>query len=708
MASPVPSSSSAPPREQHLLTLKVLRATKPSLVHSLPHQHPYHDGAGAHAFQALQPRSHTSHPPEQGQGGGQSGIGMLRVPAEFGQIYLGETFSAILSLSNDTLSPALDPDPALLAHSPTLKVEMHTALSLQTGQPTNKHLLATISSAQLAPGDSQESQVAHELKELGQNALVCTVQYGQEVQAENGEKRLISRSFRKVYKFPCASPLSVRTKAHSSGSSCPTSALSAVQRSLVFLEVQVVNHHHSSLFFERMRFEPLSPPPLPCPNPAPAEKPPPLTLADDFLDPNEGLFSNDQDALLPPGGVRQFLYVLRQSEEERQRAVPGANQGLGRLDIIWRTPHGEMGRLQSSTLGRRIPPATSSAPAVPPFVGGASPALPPLPPRSPPQPAPYRTSFSIDEPAVASSTPTMEPRLPSAEGLDFDFTVDDLPMDRAVRVDEPFEVAFRVAVSVLPSLQHSQPRQATTRKRRRVRLAAQHILPAPLETTTAAVLPPANQQGHPLTLPAGAFHPPSSAVILPPTDATSQRRPPAFPAAHTAAQPSLNGILLPAPFFPSPLASPSISHLHLNPPPSRLDGPAPLPPPSAHPPGEFASLPIADSSIVRLGSGIVDLGWVTLVNPAAGADLDAPQVEDRVEASEAVKGRMRFLALPGSAGLGKVGGVRLLLLDVEDEGGEPEVREQKEGQQEQEGLGGLREATVVGEWGVVAEVWVEE
>jgi hypothetical protein len=76
---------------------------------------------------------------------------------------------------------------------------MHTALSPQTGQPTNKHLLATTTTAEgIAPGGSTEATVAHELKELGQHALVCTVQYGQQEIAVNGEQRVVSRSFRKV------------------------------------------------------------------------------------------------------------------------------------------------------------------------------------------------------------------------------------------------------------------------------------------------------------------------------------------------------------------------------------------------------------------------------------------------------------------------------------------------------------------------------
>lgn len=73
----------APPREPHLLSLKVLRAARPSLV---PSQVPYYEDTalGAPALKALE---HNSASEAAGHEYGTSGALML--PSTFGTIYLG-------------------------------------------------------------------------------------------------------------------------------------------------------------------------------------------------------------------------------------------------------------------------------------------------------------------------------------------------------------------------------------------------------------------------------------------------------------------------------------------------------------------------------------------------------------------------------------------------------------------------------------------
>lgn len=106
-----------------------------------------------------------------------------------------ETFSALLSLSNDA---AQVPDSSTTVNAPILKVEMHTAgpAGAPAGSAGTKHHLKTITAPDevLAPGDSMEGLVSHEIKELGMHSLVCTVTYA--VPLEGG--RSIGRSFRKV------------------------------------------------------------------------------------------------------------------------------------------------------------------------------------------------------------------------------------------------------------------------------------------------------------------------------------------------------------------------------------------------------------------------------------------------------------------------------------------------------------------------------
>jgi hypothetical protein len=103
-----------------------------------------------------------------------------------------------------------------------------------------------------------------------------------------------------------------------------------------------------------------------------------------------------------------------------------------------------------------------------------------------------------------------------------------------------------------------------------------------------------------------------------------------------------------------------------------------------------AALPSAD--VVRLGPGVVDLGWVTLPPTTAG---EAGEVGGKEE----LRWKMRFVAR--GEGLKRVGGMRVLLIDAvegEEEDGADEVRG-TEGE-------GEKAARIVGEWDVVGEVWV--
>lgn len=125
-----------------------------------------------------------------------------------------ETFSALLSLSNDQLPQS---DASTQATAPILKVEMHTSgpANAPPGTGGLKHHLQTITAPNevLGPGESLEGLVSHEIKELGMHSLVCTVTYAVQAAGEGG-LRTVSRSFRKVSHadlFPSAEadPLSV-------------------------------------------------------------------------------------------------------------------------------------------------------------------------------------------------------------------------------------------------------------------------------------------------------------------------------------------------------------------------------------------------------------------------------------------------------------------------------------------------------------------
>ena len=124
---------------------------------------------------------------------------LLTLPSSFGAIQLGETFSGALAVNNES---------AASVDGIMLRVEMQTA--------TSKVLLADIGGPMmsLVAGDTIEAMVHHEIKELGQHVLACTVSY----QLPPGARRPMAaasdaatggdadddvglQTFRKFYKF---------------------------------------------------------------------------------------------------------------------------------------------------------------------------------------------------------------------------------------------------------------------------------------------------------------------------------------------------------------------------------------------------------------------------------------------------------------------------------------------------------------------------
>jgi trafficking protein particle complex subunit 13 len=121
---------------------------------------------------------------------------LLTLPSSFGSIQLGETFTSCLCVNNEANA---DIDGV------NMKVEMQTA--------TSKILLSDFGGpdCRLAVGDTMENVVSHEIKELGQHVLACTVSYHSPENspsaagAEEVASAPESHTFRKFYKF-AASP----------------------------------------------------------------------------------------------------------------------------------------------------------------------------------------------------------------------------------------------------------------------------------------------------------------------------------------------------------------------------------------------------------------------------------------------------------------------------------------------------------------------
>lgn len=124
---------------------------------------------------------------------------VLMLPAAFGAIQLGETFSGCIAVNNDSKSFDVD--------GVTLRVEM------QTG--TAKVVLAEVGGPdhRLAAADTMEDVVHYEIKELGQHVLACAVSYNLPdfIRRERPQTEPI-QTFRKFYKFQVCIPPTSRVQ----------------------------------------------------------------------------------------------------------------------------------------------------------------------------------------------------------------------------------------------------------------------------------------------------------------------------------------------------------------------------------------------------------------------------------------------------------------------------------------------------------------
>ena len=187
----------------HPLTLKVMRVSRPSLA---GHWQPFfstspslssHATASPLILQGAEPL--PGHPKTLRDLTVASPF--LTLPASFGTIQLGETFSCVLSVNNEASVPVDDV---------SVRVEMQTATS-KVLLEERKALEAATSGGEernaLAKGDSLEVCVSSEIKEIGQHVLGCTVTYrtppGMQP-ATSGSSDAddpFVQSFRKFYKF---------------------------------------------------------------------------------------------------------------------------------------------------------------------------------------------------------------------------------------------------------------------------------------------------------------------------------------------------------------------------------------------------------------------------------------------------------------------------------------------------------------------------
>ncbi|XP_071219788.1 trafficking protein particle complex subunit 13-like isoform X1 [Salvelinus alpinus] len=238
---------------------------------------------------------------------------MLTLPQNFGNIFLGETFSSYISVHNDS---------SQLVKDILIKADLQTSSQRLNLSASNNAV------TELKPESCIDDVIHHEVKEIGTHILVCAVSYT----TQAGEKLY----FRKFFKFQVLKPLDVKTKFYNAESD-----LSSVTDE-VFLEAQIQNITTSSMFMEKVSLEPSVMYNVAELNTVETE--------------DEGTSTFGKMSYLQPMDTRQYLYCLKPKPEFAEKA--GVIKGvtvIGKLDIVWKTNLGERGRLQTSQLQRMAP-----------------------------------------------------------------------------------------------------------------------------------------------------------------------------------------------------------------------------------------------------------------------------------------------------------------------------------------------------------------
>ncbi|KAF6031524.1 TRAPPC13 [Bugula neritina] len=284
--------------KEHLLTLKVMRLTKPSLGRA---NLVYLDGRDVDGSEdpylitnqndanVISPTPYESNSPA------------LLLPQSFGNIFLGETFSSYISIHNASEA---------VCRNVSVKIELQTN--------NNRHVLSTNRNTvpEVSAGQCLEEVISHEVKEMGTHIMVCTINYT----APSAPKL----ELRKFFKFQVLKPLELKTK------------FVNAETGDVYLEAQIQNITPTGIYLEKVALEPA-----------------PEFVSQDLS------HTNDEDPFeryINPLDMYQFLFrVSPKLEIQNTPKLLKETTAMGKLDIHWRSNMGEKGRLQTSSLQRTIP-----------------------------------------------------------------------------------------------------------------------------------------------------------------------------------------------------------------------------------------------------------------------------------------------------------------------------------------------------------------
>lgn len=297
-------------KEVQLLTLKVMRLTKPKLQMGSPVTCEPADVADPATLNtSLEPFGKETIATVRALPNFALGE-VFGLPQSFGSIFLGEVFCSYLSVFNESQDSA---------------TAVSVTAELQTG--SDRALVTPVKAEpkdSLEPGGSMDIIVKHEVKELGTHLLVCSVAY----LTESGEKK----TFRKFFRFQVYKPLDIKTMVYN------------VENDVI-LEAQIQNITQSPMFIQKVDV---------LANELFKTADLNVIRAEDGEDGGDGgapRTTFDAMRYLNPQDVRQYLYCLSAADGSTAEQVMAATT-IGKLEIVWRTNLGELGRLQTNALPR--------------------------------------------------------------------------------------------------------------------------------------------------------------------------------------------------------------------------------------------------------------------------------------------------------------------------------------------------------------------
>ena len=236
-----------------------------------------------------------------------------QIPAGFGSLYVGQTFTSYICVTNHSDFVTSNVSIRTLIHSPS---DSKRASVSSTGADESE-----IEERTLQSKESWHLTVSEDILLSGEYTLEVRVQY----ETEEGAPK----QYKKLYRMTSTPCLSIRTK------------ISKVRRRnesdgnfiRAVLEVQLENTTREGLFIRTLELSPLD------------------NWSIRSLNDGLGIISSDEDfeisnvslGLLNPGDINQYMYELTRMSPPKDSPTP-----VGRLKIHWQATSMEVGKLATS------------------------------------------------------------------------------------------------------------------------------------------------------------------------------------------------------------------------------------------------------------------------------------------------------------------------------------------------------------------------